>query len=110
MKYLISKKQKNKILNVINESKKKDEVEYYKNDLDGICEYFIDLIKEKLNNQGKEKITKNESEKYLKFLKNDINSILESCDDMDEEDYFKLDDYSIECVEHFKNFLKSVSL
>jgi len=82
-----------------------DELEELKNDIDDICEEYQDEVKQMVKRNGS--LNLDEAKEILSDLKNNLEEFLEesSHDEMEDEDYFDLEEYAGDCVSNFISFL-----
>ena len=82
-----------------------DELEDLRNEIDNICEEYQDEVKQMVKKNGS--LDLDEAKEILSDLKNDTERFLHenSHDEMEDEDYFDLEEYAGDCVSNFISFL-----
>ena len=98
------------IKRIILESKKNNDKEiiYIKDEMDEVVRYYIKMVKNDMKTENKKTISKYEALDYLDDFYEDLDEILLSSEDMDDDVYFELDDHSVDCKTLFKDFLNDV--
>jgi vacuolar-type H+-ATPase catalytic subunit A/Vma1 len=82
-----------------------DELEELRNGIDDICEEYQDEVKQMVKRNGS--LNLDEAKEILSDLKNNLEEFLHenSHDEMEDEDYFDLEEYAGDCVSNFISFL-----